>query len=60
MHVRNAEDVAFASGQEYLRAVLLNAKWYTPSERGYEKTVAERMAWWEGVKREAKEERRLT
>lgn len=51
----HAESEALAAGQEYLPEVLRGAKWYQPTERGYEKTVAERMAWWEGVKREAGE-----
>jgi putative ATPase len=49
----HAESEAFAAGQEYLPDALRGAKWYEPTERGYEKTVAERIAWWERVKREA-------
>ena len=49
----HAEADAFAAGQEYLPDVLRGAKWYEPTERGFEKTVAERIAWWEKVKREA-------
>jgi len=41
--------------QEYLPEVLRGTKWYEPTEFGFEKTVKERMAWWEGVKREARE-----
>ncbi|MBI2535619.1 MAG: replication-associated recombination protein A [Gemmatimonadetes bacterium] len=51
----HAEPEALAVGQEYLPEVLRGAKWYQPTDRGYEKTVAERMAWWEGVKRKAGE-----
>ena len=51
----HAEPEALAVGQEYLPEVLRGAKWYEPTDRGYEKTVAERMAWWEGVKRKAGE-----
>ena len=39
--------------QEYLPEPLRGARWYTPSEFGYEKTVRERMEWWERIKREA-------
>jgi putative ATPase len=49
----HAEQEAIAAGQEYLPDVLRGAKWYEPTGRGYEKTVAERLAWWERVKREA-------
>ncbi|HWP36636.1 MAG TPA: recombination factor protein RarA, partial [Gemmatimonadales bacterium] len=49
----HAEPEALAAGQEYLPEVLRGAKWYEPSERGYEKTVRERLEWWEGVKRKA-------
>ncbi len=49
----HAEANAFAGGQEYLPDVLRGSKWYEPTERGFEKTVAERIAWWERVKREA-------
>ncbi len=49
----HAEEGAFAAGQEYLPEVLRGAKWYQPTDRGYEKTVAERIAWWEGMKRNA-------
>lgn len=52
----HAEPEALAAGQQYLPDVLRGAKWYEPTERGYEKAVAERMAWWEGVKRTAGEE----
>lgn len=49
----HAEPEAFAAGQEYLPEVLRGAKWYEPSARGYEKTVAERLAFWEQLKRQA-------
>jgi len=38
--------------QPYLPELLRGAKWYEPSEFGYEKTVKERMEWWEKLKRE--------
>jgi putative ATPase len=40
--------------QEYLPERLRGQRWYQPSEFGYEKTVKERMEWWEKLKREAK------
>jgi len=39
--------------QEYLPEPLRGVHWYLPSEFGYEKTVRERMEWWERIKREA-------
>jgi putative ATPase len=47
-------DQAYAP-QEYLPAVLRGARWYEPTEFGYEKTVKERMEWWERLKNEAAE-----
>ncbi len=41
--------------QEYLPESLRNKKFYTPSNMGFEKKIAERMAWWEQKKKEAKE-----
>ncbi len=38
--------------QEYLPESLRGARWYEPSDLGYEKTVRERMEWWEKLKRE--------
>jgi putative ATPase len=37
--------------QEYLPESLRGATWYEPTEFGYEKTVKERMEWWEKLKR---------
>ena len=39
--------------QEYFPDSLKGSRWYTPSEFGYEKTVKERMEWWEKLKKEA-------
>jgi putative ATPase len=39
--------------QEYLPEALRGAKWYEPTEFGHEKTVKERIEWWEKLKREA-------
>jgi len=35
-----------AAGQEYLPDVLRGTRWYEPGNSGYEKTIAERLAWW--------------
>ena len=35
-----------AAGQEYLPDALRDARWYEPGGAGYEKTIAERLAWW--------------
>ncbi len=35
-----------AAGQQYLPDALRDAQWYEPSDSGYEKTLAERVAWW--------------
>jgi len=43
-----------AAGQEYLPDALRGAKWYEPSDAGYEKTLAERLAWWAKRKSEAR------
>jgi len=48
----HAED-GHAAGQEYLPEVLRGVRWYHPTEHGFEKTVAERIAWWANVKAEA-------
>ncbi|MEX2156234.1 MAG: replication-associated recombination protein A [Gemmatimonadales bacterium] len=40
--------------QEYLPEALRGAKWYEPTLFGYEKTVKERIEWWEKLKRETK------
>ena len=45
-------DQAYAP-QEYLPQVLRGAKWYEPADAGYEKTVRERIEWWEKLKRDA-------
>ena len=37
---------------DYLPEKLQNAKFYSPSEWGYEKTIRERLQWWEKKKSE--------
>ncbi len=44
--------------QEYLPEPLRGQRWYDPSEFGYEKTVKERIAVWERIKRETRDEKR--
>jgi putative ATPase len=41
-----------AAGQEYLPDVLRGARWYEPGSGGYEKTIAERLAWWRARRNE--------
>jgi putative ATPase len=43
-----------AAGQEYLPDALRGAKWYEPADAGYEKTLAERLAWWAARKASVK------
>jgi putative ATPase len=43
-----------AAGQEYLPEPLRGAKWYEPADAGYEKTLAERLAWWAKRKSETR------
>jgi putative ATPase len=40
-----------AAGQEYLPDALRGTSWYQPGNSGYEKTIAERLAWWRQQKR---------
>jgi putative ATPase len=55
----HAHENAYAP-QEYLPEALRGARWYEPTEFGYEKTVKERMEWWERLKRETRDVRRET
>ena len=41
--------------QEYLPPALSGAKFYEPSQFGFEKDVAKRIEWWEGLKKKAGE-----
>jgi putative ATPase len=50
----HAEDEALAAGQEYLPESLRGARWYEPTQWGYEKTIAERLAWWQDLKLKAR------
>jgi putative ATPase len=42
----HAEADGVAAGQEYLPEALRGARWYEPTDRGFEKTVRERIEWW--------------
>ena len=46
--------------QQYLPDALRGAKWYEPTESGYEKTVKERIEWWEKLKRDTGSGKRET
>ncbi len=39
--------------QDYLPEVLRGARWYEPTEYGYEKDIKKRMEWWAGIKNKA-------
>jgi putative ATPase len=39
--------------QEYLPDALRGASWYAPTDFGYEKTIKERMEWWQKLKKGA-------
>ncbi len=43
--------------QEYLPPVLKGTKFYEPTQFGFEKDVAKRIEWWEGIKQRVKDER---
>jgi putative ATPase len=49
----HAEADALSAGQEYLPDVLRGAKWYEPTDRGEEKKIAERLAWWAELRKGA-------
>jgi putative ATPase len=45
-----------AAGQQYLPDALRGARWYYPTEHGYEKTLGERLEWWAKLKTAAAHE----
>jgi putative ATPase len=51
------DEGGYAAGQAYLPDALAGAKWYSPTDRGFEKTLAERVEWWEGARKAAEEAR---
>jgi putative ATPase len=40
--------------QEYLPEALRGSRWYEPTDFGHEKTIKERIEWWEKLKRDAR------
>ena len=51
---RYAHDYTDAyAAQEYLPEALRGARWYDPTDSGYEKTIKERIEWWQRLKRDA-------
>jgi putative ATPase len=50
------DEGGFAAGQQYLPEALSGAAWYRPTEFGFEKTLAERLAWWEKTRQAASNE----
>jgi putative ATPase len=49
---RYAHDYAGGiAAQEHLPEALAGCRFYRPTERGYEKLISERMAYWEEVKK---------
>jgi putative ATPase len=40
------DEGGFAAGQRYLPEALGEPRWYEPTQSGFEKTLAERLAWW--------------
>ena len=40
--------------RELLPEALQGAQWYTPTDQGFEKTVAARLAWWAELKKSAR------
>ena len=51
----HGEKGAKAAGQEYLPDAVRGSRFYEPTDRGFEKTVAERLEWWAEVKKRAVE-----
>jgi putative ATPase len=49
----HAEPDALAAGQQYLPEVLRGATWYEPTDRGFEKTVRERLERWAEIRKRA-------
>ena len=47
------EEGGHAAGQRYLPDALGAPEWYRPGQHGYEKTLAERIAWWKKMREAA-------
>jgi putative ATPase len=50
------DEGGYAAGQQYLPDALRGARWYHPTEHGYEKTLTERLEWWAKLKKAAAHE----
>lgn len=50
------DEGGFAAGQQYLPEALGDQQWYRPSQYGFEKTVAERLEWWNKKRQAARDE----
>ncbi|MDX1562284.1 MAG: recombination factor protein RarA, partial [Gammaproteobacteria bacterium] len=50
------DEGGFAAGQRYLPDALEGAEWYLPTQFGFEKTLAERLAWWKKTRDAATDE----
>ena len=50
----HAEEGALAAGQEYLPPVLRGARWYEPTDYGFEHQVRERLAQWADRRKEGR------
>jgi putative ATPase len=50
------DEGGFAAGQRYLPDALHGARWYRPTDLGYEKTLGERLEWWAKLKKAAAHE----
>ncbi len=42
---------------DYLPPALAGQRWYQPADAGYEKTIAERLAYWRGLREQARRDR---
>ena len=47
-------EAGYAAGQEYLPESLQGARWYEPTDSGFERTIAERIAWWAEQKKKGR------
>jgi putative ATPase len=50
------DEGGLAAGQQYLPDALQGQRWYQPTGFGYEKTLAERLAWWQKQRQAATHE----
>jgi putative ATPase len=44
------------TAQEYLPEALRGARWYEPTDAGYEQTIGERLAFWQALKERLRSE----